>query len=177
MTSGGIMHLKRHLSKKMNLLNQKSSAGDKVHDMVLEGWVEELLRFLALKTLAGDITKPFQMTPSTPIAEAWKDLMVMPVTYAEVCYAMGNKHVIDHDPFDMAKSDDELESKRQLKRFNATLRAYQQLFDQQPPRLFWCDPLDDKSYITQWMDTSSRLFSCAQYDSNEQETAIVPMPR
>lgn len=138
--NGGIDHVKTALRKKIHLLDEKHvqevQAGG-FEDIILEGWVEELLRFLALKTLMDDATKPFQLAPGGAISIAWKELMVMPSNYAAVCYAMGNANVIDHDPFDATLTPEEV--RHMQKRLNATMRNYAKYFDEQPPALFWKD--------------------------------------
>lgn len=134
----GTSHLKKTLRWKIHLLGEEDLQDLRdVHsgnfeDEVLDGWVEELLRFLALKTLQDDITKPFQLAPSGPVIVAWKALMAVPPSYAAVCRALGNDHPIDEDV--AFESDQE---RHLTKRLNATMRAYSRYFDEQPPALFW----------------------------------------
>ena len=143
MCDKGIASLKKALRWKINLLREEDLQELRdVHtgnfeDDVLEGWVEELLRFLALKTLQGDNTKPFQLAPSGPVIVAWKALMAMQSSYAVVCLALGNDHPIDEDFVgpDVALGSDE--ERHLTKRLNATMRAYSKYFDEQPPALFW----------------------------------------
>ena len=139
----GIASLKKALRWKINLLREEDLQELRdVHtgnfeDDVLEGWVEELLRFLALKTLQDDTTKPFQLAPSGPVIVAWKALMAMRSSYAAVCLALGNDNPIDEDfvgPDVAFESDQE---QHLTKRLNATMRAYSKYFDEQPPALFW----------------------------------------
>ena len=139
----GISHLKKTLRWKIHLLGEENLQDLRdVHtgnfeDDVLDGWVEELLRFLALKTLQDDTTKPYQLLPSGPVIVAWKALMATPSSYAAVCLALGNDHPIDEDfvgPDVAFESDQE---RHLTKRLNATMRAYSKYFDEQPPALFW----------------------------------------
>ena len=139
----GIAHLKKALRWKIHLLGEeylqelRDVHTGNFEDDVLDGWVEELLRFLALKTLQDDTTKPFQLAPSGPVIVAWKALMAMRSSYAAVCLALGNDNPIDEDfvgPDVAFESDQE---RHLTKRLNATMRAYSKYFDEQPPALFW----------------------------------------
>lgn len=165
--------------RKIYLLKNKSEVhGEDIANMLLNGWVEELLRFLALKTLAGDTTLPFRLAPSGPIEMAWEDLLIMPATYAEVCHALGNSRPIDHDPF-VVDSDDEAEDSRNLKRFNSTLRLYQQVFDQKPPELFWAPHVPKRTTTASFMERASNYFvesticSCGTGLDNSEKATIL----
>lgn len=139
----GIVQLKGALRRKIHLLDeqhlqdlQDADTGG-FEDDILDSWVEELLRFLVLKTLQGDLTRPYQQAPSGPVTVAWRALLAMPSTYAAVCLAMGNTRPIEEDIVarDVALKPDE---ERQItKRLNATMRAYAKFFGEQPPDLFW----------------------------------------
>jgi len=139
----GIAQLKKALRWKIHLLDEQQlqdlqdAHNGRFEDDILDGWVEELLRFLALKTLQDDNTRPFQLAPSGPVTVAWKALMAMPSTYAAVSLAMGNTHPIDEDFVapDVALEADE--ERHLTKRLNATMRAYTRCFEEQPPALFW----------------------------------------
>ena len=160
--NGGIDHLKSGLRKKIHLLDEKHvkevQAGG-FEDIILEGWVEELMRFLAIKTLMDDGTKPFQLAPGGAISIAWKELMAMPSNYAAVCYAMGNANVIDHDPFDAVLTPEE--ERHMEKRLNATMRHYAKYFDEQPPALFWKDAMEpqEPSPLVQIYRTAQQVWS------------------
>lgn len=107
-------------------------------------YVQELLRFLAIKSISGDIHVPVVMTPSKQIDEAWKLLMMMPTGYRQVCECMGNQgQVIDYDPlFDSSSSSflHTSEYARIKTRTQKTAMAYRHCFGgQEPPRLYWSD--------------------------------------
>lgn len=139
--SGGMDVFKQNLVKHVTILglDQTLSEGydpnDEVQTVVLDNWTEEVLRFISLKTVMGDSTEPCQLFPGFAVATGWKALLIMPTVYQQVCIAMGNEHVFDHDPTDNASS--RVQEKHRVKRYNATLRAYSSHFDQQPPALYW----------------------------------------
>jgi len=152
--NGGIYHWKISLRRQLHILKdresiQQESDGDP-HEILVDGWVNETLRWLAIKTLSGDTTKPFQLAPGDPIELAWKALMIMPSHYANVCYSMGNDFVIDHDPFDTIEQDEE-EKKHIMKRYNCSLRLYVQYFNGQPPLLYWKEPKVQKTTISEYI--------------------------
>mmetsp|Transcript_6290 Transcript_6290/g.7972 ORF Transcript_6290/g.7972 Transcript_6290/m.7972 type:complete len:229 (+) Transcript_6290:224-910(+) len=141
-SGGGLLAYKKHLVTKMNILSEKRSKTpprlnleDEYQCMLLDNWIDEVLRFLALKTVAGDNTEPCQLLPGHAVGVGWKMLMTSPSIYARVCLAMGNQQIFDHHPTDTAES--RVQEKHKVKRFNATLRAYENNFDQQPPSLYW----------------------------------------
>lgn len=140
---GGLLVFKKKLVKNLNILSEKNekeeprlNLDDEYQCVLLDNWIEELLRFLALKTITGDITEPCQLLPGYAIGDAWKVLMTSPSLYSKVCLAMGNQHIFDHHPSDTAVSR-VTQEKHKVKRYNATLRAYESFFDQQPPSLYW----------------------------------------
>lgn len=161
---GAMKHLKRSLRRKMHVLQERKVYKREIKDgdleeIVVDGWINELLRFLAIKSLVGDTIKPFQIMPGEPIAIAWEALLVMPSYYANVCYAMDNDDVIDHDPFDF--SPDDVEAKHRMKRYNATMRLYQQYFDEQAPHLYWKEPSLEKSAISIFVENALEKLNCA----------------
>lgn len=139
--NGGMDVFKQNLVNHMSILglNQTTvdyyDTNDEVQSVVLENWSEEVLRFIALKTIMGDSTEPCQLFPGFAVATAWKVLLIMPTVYRQLCIAMGNDNVFDHDPTDIAAS--KVQERHRVKRYNATLRAYSSYFDQQPPALYW----------------------------------------
>jgi len=139
--SGGMDVLKQNLVKHVvalglnQTLSDDYNPSDEVQTVVLENWTEEVLRFIALKTIMGDSTEPCQLFPGFAVATGWKALLIMPTVYRQVCISMGNDHVFDHNPTDTASS--KVQEKHRVKRYNATLRAYSSHFDQQPPALYW----------------------------------------
>jgi hypothetical protein len=133
----GALRRKIHLLDEGHLQDLQDAHTGGFEDDILDSWVEELLRFLVLKTLQGDLTRPCQQAPSGPVTVAWRALLAMPSTYVAVCHAMGNARPIEEDivAWDVALKPDE---ERQItKRLNATMRAYTKFFDEQPPTLFW----------------------------------------
>mmetsp|Transcript_2868 Transcript_2868/g.5131 ORF Transcript_2868/g.5131 Transcript_2868/m.5131 type:complete len:216 (-) Transcript_2868:33-680(-) len=161
--NGAMKHLKRSLRRKMHVLQERKvykregKDGD-LEEIVVDGWINELLRFLAIKTLVGDTTKPFQVMPGEPIAVAWEALLVMPSYYSSVCHAMGNECVLDHDPFEF--HTDAEEQKHRTKRYNATMRLYQQFFDEHAPYLYWKEPSVEKSAASVFLENIMLKFDC-----------------
>jgi len=136
----GMEILKKKLVPHLHSLSIQASSkefdpNDDVQCVVLDNWIEEVLRFLALKTILCDTTEPCQLFSGYAVGVGWKALMVVPSIYSRVCDSMGNSHVFDHDPTDT--SSNRVQHKHRVKRFNATLRAYLAHFDQQPPSLYW----------------------------------------
>lgn len=139
---GGLLTFKRKLVKDINILNEKRemepptlNLDDEYQSMILDTWIEELIRFLALKTITGDYTEPCQLLPGHAIGVAWRVIMTNPSLYSKICLAMGNQYVFDHHPADTAAG--RVQEKYKIKRYNATLRAYESYFDQQPQPLYW----------------------------------------
>jgi hypothetical protein len=163
-SGGGLLTYKKNLVKKIDIFSERNEhepaqldLDNEVQSMLLDNWIEEVLRFLALKTLTGDNTEPCQLLPGHAVGIAWKILMMNPSLYSKICHAMGNQHIFDHNPTDTTTS--RVQEKHKVKRYNATLRAYESYFDQQPPALFWSfspkEKVDD-SFIT----TFARLCGC-----------------
>jgi hypothetical protein len=138
---GAMVTLQQNLRKLVNCLNyeEKATANETKHAIMVMRWIDELLRFLAIKTLTGDVTVPARMPPSNPIDEAWRCLMIMPSAYSKVCFAMGNETVIDRDS-QPRSSNDTTDVQRYKMRFLSTLRTYCQMFKTEPPHVFWPDP-------------------------------------
>lgn len=141
-SGGSILTIKRNLVKELDVLSDTPSTGpseldpeNEMQSVVLDNWIEEVLRFLALKTITCDNTEPCQLLPGHAVGVGWKVLMITPSIYAKVCLAMGNRGVFDHNPTETSASKVLL--KHRVKRHNATLRAYERYFDQQPPALYW----------------------------------------
>jgi hypothetical protein len=143
-SGGGLLSYQKNLTKEIHILTGKVPSpkektafnpDDEMQMVVLDTWTDEVLRFLSLKTITGDNTEPCQIFPGHAVGVAWKVLMLTPSLYSKVCLAMGNQNVFDHDPSDTATS--KVQEKHKIKRYNATLRAYESYFDRQPPPLYW----------------------------------------
>lgn len=141
-STGGMDILHRNLVKEIHILSDRHDAEPEILDLhnevqsvFLSKWTDEVLKFLALKTIIGDTTEPCQLLPGYAIGIGWKSLMISPSIYSKVCISMGNSRVFDHDPSDT--SSNRVQEKHRVKRYNATLRAYTSFFDQQPPALYW----------------------------------------
>lgn len=141
---GGTPAFQKNLARKLHVLNgtrynEEESAlkpEDEMQAVVLNTWTDEVLRFLVLKTITGDNTEPCQLLPGYAVGVGWKVLMLTPSLYSKVCLAMGNQDIFDHNPSDTATN--RIQEKHKVKRYNATLRAYECHFDdQQPPNLYW----------------------------------------
>jgi len=144
MVSGGqISSVYKNLVQEIHVIREKTSselpvynANDEIQSVLLENWIEEVLKFLALKTITGDTTEPCQLLPGHAVGVGWKVLMMSPAVYSKVCLAMGNLNIFDHNPLDTDASS-RIQEKHKIKRYNATLRAYEAYFDQHPPSLYW----------------------------------------
>eukprot|EP00978_Attheya_sp_CCMP212_P031362 scaffold118220_cov53-Attheya_sp.AAC.1 len=138
--SGVLPGLTKHLKKKLGVLldfaGSDAPSADDVQNLIVSAWIDELLRFLTIKTMNKDIVVPCTMAPSVPVDAAWRALMCMPLAYAQVCKSMGNSDPIDHNPFEL--EDDNLKRKKEL--YFKTARLYAANFGLDPPRLYWPDP-------------------------------------
>jgi len=143
-SGGGMPAFQKNLARKIHVLHgtrysEEESAfkpEDELQAVVLNTWTDEVLRFLVLKTITGDNTEPCQLLPGYAVGVGWKVLMLTPSLYSKVCLAMGNQDIFDHNPSDTATN--RIQEKHKVKRYNATLRAYECHFDQQnPPNLYW----------------------------------------
>jgi len=174
-SSGGHANLVKYLLKRVEGLFLASGdpmpKGEDVQALIVSGWIEELLRFLVIKTIAGDTTFPYEMAPSLPINDAWKALMIMPSAYSKLCLAIGNDGVIDHDPF-WDEDDDNKDYEFKSKHINITKRAYQDLFDQEPAKLYWALPREStgdklmKMFRTSSMGSGVKLHKWASMFSS-----------
>jgi len=133
---------------------------------ILNDWVNELLKFLALKALYLEEEKadgkPVDfddddlsvskrrkvLVPSEPVREAWRCLLLLPVTYYDVCISLGCQKVIDYDEFTTTEKDD---PKTRNKNYTRTMEKYKEIYKLQPPKNFWprvtyeweLDPLEE----------------------------------
>lgn len=161
----GLLELKRKLVKNINVLsetNEKSTPKlnpeNEYQNMVLDQWIEELVRFLALKTITGDYTEPCQLLPGYAVGLAWKVLMTSPSLYSKICTSMGNQTVFDHHPEDSVSS--RVQEKHRVKRYNATLRVYENYFDQQPQPLYWSFHAKEKEEESAMKEFMSNFCGC-----------------
>lgn len=138
LSKDGTIALKSKLHQNLHILTDRNEHDEDeqidLNNVVLENWVDEILKFLTLKTVMNDVTEPCQLAPGFAISVGWESLIQIPSIYARVCQSMGNNLVFDY----MTSMESKQEIKKHVKkRFNATLRAYQHHFDQQPPCLYW----------------------------------------
>jgi hypothetical protein len=143
---------------------------DMSEEDLINQWIDELLRYLTLKTMAGDIGIPCRMPASAPIDEAWMGLMIIPSAYAKVCSALGSETVIDRDPA-AHQARSKSETSRLHVRFNTTLRAYTQNFWQDPSEIFWPDPSIQFDYISYFSSTVTSTFNDIVAKVNEDDAA------
>jgi hypothetical protein len=130
---------KSNLVKKIQLLGNRYSTKldmeDETQQMILDTWIDEILKFIVLKSILNDVFEPFQLLPGYIVGEGWKCLMLCASVYSKVCIAMGNRSVFDHNPEDT--SEKRLEDHHNIKRYNFTLRCYSKYFEQQPSSFYW----------------------------------------
>ncbi len=136
-------------------------------NQLLDAYVIELLRFLAMKVLLesippnedesilqqqqrksrrdAEIKNRHSLVPSRTIRDAWKALVILPYAYAEVCSAFGCANPLDYDgdnemleyPF-FDSATTNSEVKRARQCYRFTLDAYEKLFICEPSPVFWC---------------------------------------
>mmetsp|Transcript_3571 Transcript_3571/g.4028 ORF Transcript_3571/g.4028 Transcript_3571/m.4028 type:complete len:223 (+) Transcript_3571:95-763(+) len=173
--SGAMEVFKQNLVEIMPILGLKQKIqefydpNDEMQTVVLENWTEEVLRFIAIKSIMGDSTEPCQLFPGFAVAAGWKALLVMPSVYRQVCFAMGNEHVFDHNPTDTASS--KVQEKHRVKRYNATLRAYSNYYDQQPPALYWNFHTPPPRRILTLLD---KVYAALEFCSSTPTPALTP---
>lgn len=131
--------LKSNLIRKITLLGDmyksKLDLEDEMQQMILDVWIEEILRFLALKAIMNDTVEPYQIIPGYIVAEGWKALMLSASVYSKICKSMGHTIVFDHNPQD---TDPPREIVPQIiHRYNFTLRSYFKYFEQEPTHIYW----------------------------------------
>ena len=155
--------------------NESSNAGDyKSQSFLIDLWIEELLRFLAMKVLLdseplsqrsfenedGDEDDSYvkvgqsrpstkvimQLSPSKPIQDAWRALLLLPLTYANVCKAMGSTAVLDYTEndtcFDFSSITSPFRGDLDRKMWKAecyqwTQDSYAYLYNGIPSPIFW----------------------------------------
>uniref|UniRef100_A0A6U2LL51 Uncharacterized protein n=1 Tax=Leptocylindrus danicus TaxID=163516 RepID=A0A6U2LL51_9STRA len=132
------------LSSSIRAIFAKKTGGEfnkKFERVLLEGWIEELLRFLAILSLSGKGGRhnSHDFVPSYPVWEAWRCLMADKRLYCKVCLALGNSGAIDPDDFTVKEEDD----LRAL--YEDTVKEYKRLYHSEPPYLFWPE-FDDFLY-------------------------------
>jgi len=125
---------------KLTLLNGPQLE-QSIKDHLLTAWIDELLKFLALKVSIDDINIPSKLAPGKPVGIAWKKLMLNPKIYSNLCKAMLMENsIIDYHPIAESVFDTQ---GREL--YSTTWKMYKLCFEEkQPPKLFWPDPRDDK---------------------------------
>lgn len=98
-------------------------AGD--HHAYMNGLSVEFKRFAVLMALEE------VNTPSGPVLEFWRAFLLHPKLYMEFCEELcASGDVIDHNPQDMHDAD-------RNERYAATIRVYKDLFDEDPPAVYW----------------------------------------
>ena len=139
---GGIELLRQKLVPYLYELSDKTPSREydrtnTIQRTFLNEWIEELLRFLALKTVTEDFTEPFELYPGYAITLAWKMLVDLPLVYSKVCTDMGNIHAFQFETLPPSGKHNEIYRKHQRRRYHGTLRVYSSYFEQQPPKLYW----------------------------------------
>jgi len=121
---------------------------------LIDIFTEEILRFLAMKILIGSMSQgnkrednmTMKLTPSDIINEGCLGLMLFPLTYGDVCKAMGSNTALDYtdvaDDGDCVRSSLLLQgqfSKKmwKLECYEWTLEAYDQLYNNASSPIFW----------------------------------------
>ncbi len=121
-------------------------------------FIDQLLRFLAMKVLLEGsspgpndsrrkknqegITKDkygkplFQLNPSRPIRECWKALLMLPLTYVDVCKAFGSD-VIDYEEETAGFRGEESKVEWGRQCYLWTIKTYTNLYVMPPSKVFW----------------------------------------
>jgi len=126
--------------------------------VLVNTFTEEILRYLAMKILIENKSQGnkkedtndnmvMKLTPSDLIKEGWIGLMLFPLTYGDVCKAMGSNSALDYssDDEDCARSSLLLQGKLskkmwKLECYEWTLGTYDQLYNGEPSPIFWPRP-------------------------------------
>jgi hypothetical protein len=129
---------------------------DKEHmkrrELMVDKLIDQLLKFLAMKVLLcdnvssnndcyderyEDCQSSYRLNPSMTIREAWKAILILPLTYQHVCQAYGSE-LIDYDDDDEGDFLGE-QSKTAWGRecYKWTIETYKSLYIVPPPEIFW----------------------------------------
>ena len=105
--------------------------------------VEEFKKFLFIKFLDKDYDAD-HYSPSLSIDEIWHLFLLFPKAYFKLCQdVLGDNKVLDHNPFGASDTD-------QIRRYQRTLKRYEQLFNAPAPSSYW-----DDDYAADTSGTSS----------------------
>ena len=139
-----------------------------IRTVIVNAWIEEVLRFLTIKVIAKDVQSPCVIRGTKPIDIAMRGLMDLPNNaYGELCYQLGvSSGIIEHDFEDLVDDDVKMNaarlmdskrrggsSQRQIeeerqrayttkkREYKKTTRVYQHCFEQDDcPDLYWPEP-------------------------------------
>lgn len=112
-------------------------------ELVVKSWIEELLRFLALKILMEDVDSPCSLGASVPIDIAWEGLAHIPSIFKKLCKKLDvETSRFGHDLSYEYKNvvDATLGYAQKVQTHSNTLSAYRNVFEQDPPELYWPAP-------------------------------------
>lgn len=166
---------------------------------LIDGFIIELLRFLSMKILLESVPGSIEtdqliqrmpsrrnvssniivlggmhnITPSAPLCDGWKALLLLPVLYRDVCCAMGCDGKLDFDEdavmLDSSKQNlgrDSVMLQKVRQDYRYTLVTYEKLFLVVPDDNIWCrlevdeeDDRDDSFYdgVRDFLDGISRI--------------------
>lgn len=158
----------------------------------VDAYIDEVLRFLALKILFPSSTSAIptlQLRPSKPIRHAWEALLLFPITCSKVCTAMGcdSATYIDLSSSQDAHSDDltstcecafndSLSAKMwEMECYQWTLVTYRKVYQERPPIQFWpMVQVSMKQGEMVWTETRDpTLATQASKDSAEKQDEVI----
>mmetsp|Transcript_28236 Transcript_28236/g.34880 ORF Transcript_28236/g.34880 Transcript_28236/m.34880 type:complete len:258 (-) Transcript_28236:61-834(-) len=124
---------------------------EKKRTRLINELITELLRFLALKVLLADNHVEidykekrdldghimYRFNPSMNVRKSWKALLLFPVTYNDVCKALGCSTPLDYDGDDFRFSGEASKSQWGRECYKWTVQTYQHLYRESAPNKYW----------------------------------------
>ena len=159
--SGGLDLWMGMLSQRLNLIS--TNPDSVIKNVLIENWVDEVIKFIILKTELEDFTEPCQLSTSYPISVGWSALVLLPNHYELVCQTVGSQGKFEHNFPQKNTNTQDPPARRKLliQRHNATLREYEKYFDSKPPMLYWSlDPMPQRPTMPDDLSSVFELFCC-----------------
>ncbi len=125
----------------------------KRRELMVDKLIDQLLKFLAMKVLLcdnvsssnnscfdemhdEDCQSSYRLNPSMMIREAWKAMLILPLTYQHVCQAYGSDP-IDYDDDEGDFLGDQSKTAWGRECYQWTIETYKNLYVLPPPEIFW----------------------------------------
>lgn len=129
----------------------------KKKQLLVDKWIDQLLRFLAMKILLSDSVNDcgrdtngmeiLRLNPSTPVRAAWKSLLMLPHLYTDVCRVLGVPP-IDYEEEEQEFLGEKSTSAWGRRSYLWTMETYSHIYTVHPTHHFWpkLDRSDDSLF-------------------------------